>query len=443
MRGSDFAAALDRRWLLGLAVVAVVLTAGCAAAPGEQGEVNGYRADADIAVTFEDGLNDSEQEAVVSRAMARIEVLRDQDFDRVAPVEVITRAEFRNRTGGDTPDPSELSDRQLWNEQVWEALHIVGEDETFPESRGTNRGSSVVGYYSSDNIVIVSDAETPQISRGTLVHELVHALQDQRLGFGPNREFQDGQLARRGVIEGEANYLEALYRQRCDEGRWECIPQVQRSGSRSRPDSFNQALFLVSFAPYAEGPNFIQAVESRGGWDAVNDLYDDFPETTEQIIHPRKYPRESARDVSVPDRSTEAWSRFTDLDRPAADTVGEASIYAMFRGNGVITGGQQYDYDHPLSAGWAGDSLVPYRNDDAYGYVWRTAWDSRAQAREFAEGYRELLDDQGARSLDEGRYRIDDGAFADAFRVTRDRDTVTVVNAPTPQGLDAVHEPAE
>lgn len=430
---------MERRHLATLALLGAVLTAGCAAVPtGEPGEVNGYRYDSEVSVTTGDGLNESERVAVVSRAMARIEHIRGVQFTRDTPVEVITRAEFRNRTG-DPPDPGELTDRQLWNEQVWEALHIVGEDRTYPESRGTNRGSSVVGYYSSreNEIVIVSDSPTPTIDRQTLVHELVHALQDQQFSLGESREFQDGQLAVRGVVEGEANYLAALYRQQCDSG-WACIERPERMSAR--PSGFNQALFLTSFVPYAEGPQFVERIRERSGWDGVDDLYGAYPESTEQLIHPSEYPDGEPREVTVPDRSNDEWRRFTDIDRPARDVLGEASIYAMFRGNGVVSGGDQYDYSHPLSAGWEGDAIVPYRNGDRYGYVWRTTWESNAEAREFHEGYRQLLDRRNATEMGDGRYRIPEGnPFADAFRVTRDGDTVTIVNAPTTGSLSAVH----
>lgn len=435
-----------RRHLSILALVVALAVVGCAAPaddPGEIGVENGYRYDADIAVTTDDGLNASEQEAVVGRAMARIELIRGHEFLETTEVTVISREEFRGRSG-DAPDPTNLTDRQLWNEQVWEALHIVGENETYPAARSSNRGSSVVGYYSSSEskIVLVSDSETPQVSRGTLVHELVHALQDQQLNLGDRRDRQDGQLAVRSVVEGDANYVQALYTQRCG-GSWDCVETPRIPGTRA--DGFNQGLFLVSYLPYAEGPRFVDAIRSQGGWERVDDLYDAYPGSTEQVIHPDRYPGDEPVDVRVPDRARGEWERFHDIDRPANDTVGEGSIYAMFVATGVIdrSGGDQYDYDHPLSTGWEGDTLVPYRDGDGdYGYVWRLRWESTGDARAFLEGYREILDSRGADRISSGRYVVDDGEFADAFRVQRDGKTVTIVNAPTPERLDAIHAPS-
>ncbi|MCU4717670.1 Hvo_1808 family surface protein [Halapricum hydrolyticum] len=434
------------RRLLGVAALLVLaLGASCVApgGPGELGVENGYRYDDAIAVTVEDGLNESEREALLGRTMARVEVIRELEFLETTDVTVISRSEYRNRTGS-PPDTANLSEKQLWNEQVWEALHVIGENETYPGARASNRGSSVVGYYSSSKseIVLVSDSPTPQVTRGTLVHELVHALQDQHLHLGASRQLQDEQLAVRGVIEGDANYVEALYENRCG-ASWVCVETPRATGQRS--DSFNQGLFLVSYLPYAEGPQFVEALRDRGDWAAVDDSYETLPESTEQVIHPERYPDDEPATVTVPDRSDGEWERFDDLDRPVHDTVGEGSIYAMFVTNGVIdrSGAAQYNYEHPISTGWAGDRLVPYRNGSGgYGYVWRLSWETPEEAREFADGYRELLDGYDAERLDGGRYVIGDGAFADAFRLSRDGRTVTVVNAPIVEGLDDVHAPA-
>jgi hypothetical protein len=145
--------------------------------------------------------------------------------------------------------------------------------------------------------------------------------------------------------------------------------------------------------------------------------------------------------VDVEDRSNGGWERF-DVD-PVADTVGEASIYAMFTHNDVIQPENRYRYQHPASEGWAGDSLVPYHRGDPadgdYGYVWKTEWDTEEDARQFHDAYLDLLESKDATRRGDGVYVVESGGFADAFRVERDGSTVTVVNAPTPDGLDAIH----
>jgi PGF-CTERM protein len=114
-----------------------------------------------------------------------------------------------------------------------------------------------------------------------------------------------------------------------------------------------------------------------------------------------------------------------------------------------------YDYDHRYTAGWDGDRLVPYVTDDSAttnetGYVWKLVWDSPAEAREFATGYRQLLRYHGAERVGadtyvvpEGRSEKSGGEFGDAFHLLVERDTVTIVNAPTTEDLDSIHDGVE
>ena len=428
-----------------LAVTLLVVLSGCtfgasfvddrAPAGDALGWEGGYRYDDPLPVNASDGLNASEREAVVARAMARVERIRGLEFTETVPVEVISREAYRERRNGNDAR-SDAYDR--WNDQVWEATFLVGEEATVAEAFDSVLSTSVIGFYSpgEDRIVVVSDAETPALDRATLAHELVHALQDQHLSFGDGGT-QDVALAEDGLIEGDANTVEAEYESRCD-SRWDCLPRPERSGGGGG-GSFNRGVFLTVYTPYAAGPGLVGALRDRGGWAAVDDAYDAFPESTEQVIHPRAYPDERPVEVTVTDRSGEGFERF-DLDRET-DTVGEATVYAMFWANGVLPSSHPtYVYDQRLSAGWGGDTVVPYRGADGEdAYVWRTVWDTPADAREFLEGYRDVLDGNGAIERDDGVYVIESGPYADAFRVVRRGDTVTVVNAPTVEDLDSVH----
>lgn len=439
-----------RRLVIAGGLAVLVLLSGCTdfVTLGRQGQPvgdplgweDGHWYDDDLAVTPDDGLDESERRAVVARAMARVERIRGLEFETRVPVTVISRAEYRKQF--DDPDRRGGEDSatfEAWNNQVWEALVLVGEGTNVSAAFDAVYGATVQGFYAPgrDEIVVVSDSETPTIDPGTLAHELVHAVHDQRphpLRAGART--QDQQLASNGLSEGDANTVQAAYESRCGRA-WDCLPRPERSPA-DRPPSFDRGVFTAIFAPYAEGPGFVEALRERGGWTAVNDAYRQMPESTEQVIHPARYPDETPENVTVPDRSSRAWNRF-DLDMHA-DTVGEASIYAMFRANGRITRAPRFDYSHPLSAGWGGDTVVPYRNGSSYGYVWKTVWDTPADAGEFLEGYRGVLDAHNAKEVEDGVYVVPESdPFGDAFRVSRRGDTVLVVNAPTRADLADVH----
>ena len=91
-----------------LTVVLVVALAGCSIPflghPDEPrggdtiGWENGYWYDDPVNVTTSDGLNETELSAVTARTMARVERIRDREFQSTVPVEVISRAEYRTRS---------------------------------------------------------------------------------------------------------------------------------------------------------------------------------------------------------------------------------------------------------------------------------------------------------------------------------------------------------
>jgi hypothetical protein len=117
-----------------------------------------------------------------------------------------------------------------------------------------------------------------------------------------------------------------------------------------------------------------------------------------------------------------------------------------FRNSGPDSNLDPLDYGNNYTAGWAGDRLYPYVTDESVetnetGYVWKTVWDSEADAEEFAEGYEEMLAFRGAEPVDEraDTYRIpEDERFDDAYYVNRTGDTVVIVNAPSVEELQAV-----
>ena len=425
-----------------LAVVALlVVLSGCsmAGAPNDAGTEgpdptqdelgweDGYWYDDPVDVDASDGLSEAELDAVVARSMARIEKLRGLEFDETVPVDIISRSEYRQN------QPFEVNGTEArWNNQVWEGLLLVGENRNISSVFEQAYGSAVLGYYSpdEDRIVIVSDSDEPNVDRGTLVHELVHALQDQRFGIGDSPGTQDAQLARNGVIEGEANVIQQRYRQRCG-GNWSCVETTPSFGGGGDID---RGVLTVIRYPYTVGPDFVEAIEERGGWDAVDALYDDYPASTEQVSNPSLFPDDGPTSVTVPDRSSADWERF-DTD-PVADTVGQASIQVMLGMNDAGSTG----YTGPASDGWEGDSLVPYRADGQYGYVWELAWETPEDARQFEEAYVDALYENGADTTDGAVYVVPDSSpFGDAFRVTQEGDRVRIVNAPTVDALDGVH----
>lgn len=444
--------------------------------PDPDGDVKGWEDGAwhneSIRVDQRDGLTCAELERVLARTMARVEVLRDLEFEETPRMEVISREAFqREQRGGDLP----AGHRDVENAR-FEALFMVNESTDATAVGRQNRGTSVAAYFApgANTIVFITeDARRAQIHTGILAHELVHALQHQHfdaLRGGVGEGTAEDRSSYLGLVEGDANYVEYLHEQRCTTGEWAdtCLRPDERP-VRARPRAqarlANVGPHLITYHPYSDGPSFVEHARDRGGWTAVNALYRSPPQSTEQVIHPGKYPDDRPVRVDLRDRSTDEWTRVTRLGAPNHETVGEAGLFATFmypyyhsnrtvelvpaagfrnEVDGELDALDPFNYSHPYSAGWAGDTLLAYRQADEadsgeYAYTWELAFDSGADAEEFLDGYRRLLDYHGARQERERVWVIPEGReFADAFYVERTGTRVLIVNAPTVDDLAEV-----
>ncbi|WEL16823.1 Uncharacterized protein SVXHr_0644 [Halorhabdus sp. SVX81] len=430
---------------------------------------NGYWYNESISVTPEDGLNESELDAVVARSMARVEQVRQLEFEETIPVEVISREEHSEQVVNQS---NATTARRLRANTMFEALFMVNESANVIRDAEQNR-AAWLGYYGDEEIKIISEnATTPKMDEIVLSQELFHALQDQQFNLSSvgNPTTTEEARARHGIVEGDANYVDYLYQKRC-ENEWNgtCImPERSQSGSNADVDT-HVGLQMLTYQPYSDGPAFVRDIQELGGWSAVNAIYDNPPASTEQTIHPEKYGKDAPTSVSIEDRSDDRWRPLDINGTVNYASFGEAGLYMMLWYPGSETNGaidiipytnivnddrpgelNPYNYDHRYTAGWDGDKLVPYVTDESSatnetGYVYKTIWDSPDDAEEFQYGYEQLLEFHDAVSVEgyENVYRIPDGQeFNDAFYLDRDGETFTVVNAPSIEELSAVREGA-
>ncbi|QWC18851.1 Hvo_1808 family surface protein [Halorubrum sp. 2020YC2] len=419
-------------------------------------------------VDFEstDGLNETQLAALTDLTMARVEHVRQRPFKEDVPVETVSRSEYANDTAsGD--NGSEAFRR--WNDQVWEALFVVGEGTDANGEIDSVFGGAVSGFYSpaEDRIVIVvPDGESPDIDPSTLAHELLHAMQDQYHDLTDPRYLgvtQDGDLAVDGIVEGEAVHVEERYAARCADN-WTCAEASEGGGGGGGGSAgINLGILQTVLQPYGDGALYVRELVDEGGWAAVNETMNDPPASTAEVIH--RNPDYEEGTVSFEDAATGGWETYADQGVEGAETAGEASMFVMFwyqsfeyrypvlePGASVRENVQihldaepelqtrrAYNYEHPVTDGWAGDELYPYRNGDRDGYVWATEWQTEADAAAFRDAYVRMLTAHGDREYDDGSvYAIDDGDDADfpgAYGVERDGTSVTVTHAPSPEGV--------
>ena len=419
---------------------------------------HGVWANATLSIDQSDGINRTELEAVVARTMARVETVREIEFDRTPPVRVIFQRQQRNESGEMTYSEA---NRTLLNTQ-YEALFLINESRDAVDSQRVLLGSGVSGYYSPDtrSVTMVSpNASVLQIREGVLAQELFHAQQDNQFSL-PSVETIEGRNTRNSYVEGDANYVQYLYEQHCT-GAWNGTCYRPDRGTVPDLSGLNDGMLRLFQQPYESGYAFVRDRQQQQGWEAVNALYEDPPASTEQVIHPESYGQDEPTNLTVTDRSTDAWQPLRVDGERLTGSVGEAGLYVSMLYPALETNGQldvvplqshlaggfgsqvRLKYEHPVTAGWDGDRLVPYvtSSGNETGYAYESVWDSTADAREFQRAYRKLLAYHDAKPVDGLRstYRVpaSDG-FTDAFYVERSDKRLRIINAPTVDGLSAI-----
>ena len=145
--------------------------------------------------------------------------------------------------------------------------------------------------------------------------------------------------------------------------------------------------------PYLDGRAFVDAIREGGGWDAVNAAWSDPPRSTEQVLHPGRYPDDEPVSVSIADaaaRMGDGWSQ------QWQQAMGEARIGVW------LADGAPADRPSPTApadyaragaaTGWGGDGLVSLVGPgNSWAIVWQTEWDSGDDAAQFASAATEVL----------------------------------------------------
>ena len=271
------------------------------------------------------------------------------------------------------------------NERLYKALGLIPADSSLRTLSLDLLSGGVAGFYRNDEgkLYVVSKSGGPGANeRFYFAHEYDHALQDQNStifkDFDGVLDQSDQLLARQAIYEGDASLLmtqwAAANLSQAD------LLELLAAGS----DPAAQEVMATTPAilrdtltfPYTTGLGYVSNIQSKGGWDAVNDLFKKMPVSTEQILHPEKS-TEAPVAVTLPaDLKTKLGTGWT---VPLEDTFGELQLGIWLREAGVPAADAT-----AAAAGWGGDRLAVIDGPNgAWALVMQTAWDTEADAAAF------------------------------------------------------------
>ena len=276
--------------------------------------------------------------------------------------------------------PEDLYDRRTL---AWRAIGAIGPDDDLHDALLAFGRGQVVGYYDPQNGELVylanEGGELGITEKAVLAHELVHALDDQHFDLRRVDALvagcRDEELAAAlGVVEGSAQHFSTQvlvrYPAPLDEGLLEALAQ---GGVPEDVPPFVAQLQLLS---YTEGQAFVSEIVD-GSTAPADAALDELPPTTEQILHPERWPDDEATPVEPID-VTDGLEGWSDLDVMQIGELWLRELLQLRLDEGV---------SDEAAAGWDGGAYRAWSRagDDAVVVTLRTAWDTRADAEAFAD----------------------------------------------------------
>ncbi|HSL67307.1 MAG TPA: hypothetical protein VK977_04035 [Actinomycetota bacterium] len=328
----------------------------------------------------------------IKQVEGQVQQIRGLEFTEPVPVDAASHEDLvKGLTQSfDSSYPARIYDRRS---RAWQTIGVIPPGTSIRRSIERFAGSQVIGYYDplSGQLVFIGTEDPTPVQRVTLAHELTHALDDQhfrldRLNTLESECADEAYQAALGAVEGDATYFMIVYAQ-----RFLTLDEQLELGLGPAPSTAGIAPFVVELQtwPYTAGLSFIQAMDRRGGAEAIDRAMQSLPVSTEQVIHPERYPNDAPTPVNVADLGPELGPGWTDLD---VMSVGEAflSIMLGLRLPPVTA--------EAAAAGWDGGTYRAWSDGEHVAIVLSTVWDGPRDAAEFASATRQWLGSREGRS---------------------------------------------
>jgi hypothetical protein len=282
----------------------------------------------------------------------------------------------------------------------------------------------VGGYYDprrKEFFTIENDDDSKGVEQFVLAHELVHALEDQHFDLEATRkrlgDDDDRGAALSSLIEGSAMEIgieHLLDRQgvpvsttgpllrtliriltSLDAAALGGLGGLGGDESDESLEDLEKAPAILGrplLFPYLRGFAFVNRMRSEFGLDAIDAMYADPPDSTEQILHPERYFDRRDRPVAITLPAPPAG--FEERYQQTMGMLGTQIVLANFLDPDPTDAdavGEEY------ADGWDGDRYALWVKDGHETLAWIVVFDYEHEAEDFEAVYAEILARRSAR----------------------------------------------
>jgi hypothetical protein len=349
--------------------------------------------------------------ADADRIADRVEQLRG--LPALGPIQkgVKTREELRaviQQKLHEQASPQELA----LDARVLQRLGLLPPDTDYAQLIIDLLTEQIAGFYDHEAKQLYLIHGTQEEQPAVIAHELFHAIQDQHFSLKDIQPPEDGldgaqhnedlALARAALIEGDATALMmdfAFYESaglrygagdsvldqpailsmlQSQLGQRATLALGQSPAISAAPAWMQQSLIF----PYLGGLGFVAAHRKDRSWAALDAVYRDPPDSTEQILHPERYLDRDHPTLVALDADALTAALGPGWTAPDHNVLGELQLRLWLQHH---LGDDRFDDAAAAAAGWDGDRLYALAGPhQALAVLHLSTWDSPQEARQFA-----------------------------------------------------------
>jgi hypothetical protein len=317
----------------------------------------------------------------IAQVMEELEQIRGFGFEEPVVADPVSQEEIAEGYTEyvETAFPEDFYARRS---AAWRTIGVIPPGASIRDALLEYGSTQVIGYYDTvtGELKFIGEEDPSPLERITLAHELTHAIDDQRFALERldtlGAECRDEELeAAVALVEGNATFFMLRWAQSFLTPTEQLEVGVEAAAQDPPSGDIPPFISAVQEWPYLDGMDFVARLESQGGVEAIDAAFESPPVSTEQIMHPERYPNDLPVPVDVPDLAPELGEGWGDLD---VQGVGESwlNLALGLRLDDAEAGA--------AAAGWDGGIYRAWSLGDDVAVVLATAWDSQADAEEFA-----------------------------------------------------------